>query len=302
MNPLSGFQYQKSPRSIQLYMGVCYAPPEGSITYLHASAVGPFGELNNAIAALHGLGGEVLIAGDLNARTCLYPDHKSYDANDQLFVMPQAHDLWHTPLNLPARANQDKKTNTSERRLLQLCHDTGLTILNGRVQGDVEGFFTSQGSSTVDFFLSSSSLFHDFSNLQVLTHSPHSDHSPVLLTMSLDRLTYECTTNLPADGYPQTHALPPTIRFNPEHIEGYRRLLTTFVADQEQLSHIDRHANDHQNVILKAATSAFGTDGCRRHTSFLSNPWYDVECKTMRKRLQSVIQVGDPEVLKISER
>jgi hypothetical protein len=124
-------------------MGVCYAPPEGSSTYLHASAVDPFEELKSTIAAFHGLGGEDLIAGELNARTGLYPDHKSDDANDQSFVMPQAHDLWHTPLNVPARSNQDKKTNKFERRLLQLCHDTGLTILNGHVEGDVEGCFTS---------------------------------------------------------------------------------------------------------------------------------------------------------------
>jgi hypothetical protein len=101
---------------------------------------------------------------------------------------------------------------------------------------------------------------------------------------------------LPTDVHSQTYAIPPAIRLNPEKIEEYLELLTTFLADQQQHPDIDRHASYIQNDFLEAATSAFGTKRCRRHTSFPSNPWYDGECKRARKRLQSAMQVGDPEV------
>ena len=143
-------KYQENPSCTPLYIAACYAPPEGSTTYSHPSAIDPFEELGAAIATVKGWGGEVLIGGDFNSRTGSATDFPFSSARDPFIDLPQEDFHWQAPTNLPARTNQDSRINKFGRQLLQLCCDSGVVILNGRVEGDLQGCCTCQGSSTVD--------------------------------------------------------------------------------------------------------------------------------------------------------
>ena len=114
----------------------------------------------------------------------------------------------HTQTHILARTSQDRVLNSSGRELIDLCTTTGLVILNGRTQGDLEGRFTfdsrtswytgtdiSTGKSVVDYFMASQGLMtmtHKRSpgpHLQV-SHNPAfglaSDHFPITLdTLSI---------------------------------------------------------------------------------------------------------------------
>ena len=92
--------------------------------------------------------GQMLIVGDLNARTGYGADHtldSLVDDHCQLGPDPTCTD----------RNNQNAHVNSHGRELLRLCQRTGLRIVNGRVSGDETGAFTfvslAGGASLIDY-------------------------------------------------------------------------------------------------------------------------------------------------------
>jgi hypothetical protein len=49
-----------------------------------------------------------------------------------------------------------------------------------------------------------------------------------------------------------------------------------------------------QNVIAQSASMTFGMRKIRTSKGFPVNPWFDDECKVMRKKVQSALLLDDP--------
>lgn len=75
--------------------------------------------------------GNVLICGDLNARTCEEPDFTNTPGNNYIFVNNHLYLPFHSHRN-----NYDKKTNAHGEQLLKLHRSLGQYIVNGRFRGD----------------------------------------------------------------------------------------------------------------------------------------------------------------------
>ncbi len=97
--------------------------------------------------------GNVLICGDLNARTGLQPDFTDTQGikyiNNKLTVINNTFSHIH-------RNNHDHTVNKNGKDLLQLCRSLGLYIINGSLRGDTLGRFTfcsPLGNSTVDYMI-----------------------------------------------------------------------------------------------------------------------------------------------------
>ena len=90
----------------------------------------------------------------------------------------------------PYRANQDTKSDNNGHKLVDLCQNTGLLIVNGRMGNDqnLEGT-TCKGVSTVstiNYIIGSPAIFPYFTNMLIDTFDPLlSDvHNPVCLEMA----------------------------------------------------------------------------------------------------------------------
>ena len=153
-----------SNRPHNLFVGVVYIPPENSN--------GDKNQSPNSLELIEGQirkfsqEGEVLLVGDLNARTALELDYVDNDTDR--FISPLAS----YPVDSPPcpRSNQDEAINSRGRELIDLCIATRMRILNGRVPGDSLGFYTCHkynGSSTVDYAIASDSLLKDIQYLHV---------------------------------------------------------------------------------------------------------------------------------------
>ena len=83
----------------------------------------------------------------------------------------------------------DTVINSQGRRIIDLCKMCNLKILNGRLGADANiGKYTCHvynGSSTVDYFMSSPALFDIVYDLQVKDINEFSDHCPVELQLRL---------------------------------------------------------------------------------------------------------------------
>jgi len=120
----------------------------------------------------------IIISGDLNARTNDLPDFIINDCADHLPLPPSyVADEFSTPRN-----TQDKhgEVNGHGKELLKMCCTHGIHMLNGRIPGDTAGHltcFTSNGRSTVDYTMASTSLFplvtrYEIGDADDYTHLP----------------------------------------------------------------------------------------------------------------------------------
>jgi hypothetical protein len=157
--------------------------------------------------------GEVLIMGDLNARTgnlddrldAQYMHEWGMMQDDGVPVPSDVVDVQAQASRVGARRNRDSGKNEHGRQLIDMCHDLGLLILNGRMPGDPQGEFTyfRGGSnedchSAIDYYVASPGLVftngvvHEASYLSVMCneHVPlraggkRFDHLPVSLTLA----------------------------------------------------------------------------------------------------------------------
>ena len=149
---------QHCKRASDLYIGIIYIPPENS-TFCKNNGSNHF-ETIEAHIREYSRKGEILILGDLNARTGRELDYVPRDSDrftDNAAIYPVDADI-------PARANQDTITNARGHDLIDMCIASRLRILNGRMAGDALGYFSCHkynGSSSVDYAIASETLLRD---------------------------------------------------------------------------------------------------------------------------------------------
>jgi exonuclease III len=137
--------------------------------------------------------GDVLIAGDFNARTCTNTNFIDCNQLADVMLVPDA--IKDTlPNNMLECQNRDTVTTGWHHEFLDLCRTVGLFILNGRTSGDISGEYTclsNKGFSTVDYFLTTADQLEGVKQLEVNCDEKysghkdvHSDHRPLVLTIT----------------------------------------------------------------------------------------------------------------------
>jgi hypothetical protein len=109
-----------------------YAPPKGS-PYADERL---FDNIAAKVSMIQDLGGSILLIGDFNSRTSAADDYVDcrYFANHMPDTLPLGNDF---PKVLPKRHNSDKGGLKGwHNEFLDLCHSSGLFILNGKITGD----------------------------------------------------------------------------------------------------------------------------------------------------------------------
>lgn len=168
------------------YIITTYVPPSNSSSQFKRNNPNQdtLGDIQRELAALP-KEAHYIICGDLNARTSNCPD---FIRTDQRFDnLPVDIVGVSTPHD---RNNEDKILNKQGKDLLDLCLSSNLQIANGRTVGDIFGAMTCHkwnGSSLVDYFLTSPDLSRHISKLIVREFTNMSDHAPVSLVLNLNR-------------------------------------------------------------------------------------------------------------------
>ena len=169
---------------------VCaYIPPRGS-TAVDLQRPDVWGVLREVVSGAM-LSSDVMILGDLNARTGTLPDFVSGCPTS--FHGPP-------PVGTPRRSKDVVSSgcvNAHGRALLALCRGTGMRIVNGRTSGDQHGEFTfrsMQGPSVIDYVVACPSLMGAIASLRVV-HAGVSDHDA--LVVCLPRRPRDCATCAP---------------------------------------------------------------------------------------------------------
>ena len=131
---------------------------------------------------------DIILVGDFNARSGLLDDSSISGDRHVLLQMNTINNTTRNQPDFPKRCNQDQKINADGKPFIDLTKTLGLTILNGRILGDVFGNYTClkyNGCSTVYYMCVSSSLYYDVSYFKVCEHSRHSHHKPLSCSIRL---------------------------------------------------------------------------------------------------------------------
>ena len=179
-------------------MCFAYAAPSNS-PYLKRLDIDPFETIQSEVSEFVGQG-SLCILGDLNARTGSKPDY--IPSEDNLGITAAQSSLYDTDsVGTFTKNNLDKVENSYGKKLLKLCSDTPMRILNGRKLGDLLGYYTCyrpSGSSVVDYALITPDLYDQVPVFSVLPFDPSvSDHTPVVLYLKVNSfVSYADTTGL----------------------------------------------------------------------------------------------------------
>ena len=191
-----------------LLIGACYAAPVSSKLYSppgRRPGVSPpervFGQLKALVQRYQSTDDELVILGDLNARVAKLRELPDAEADAELEIVAQAV-VGSAGLlrGIPDRSCRDTENNAFGRSLVELCKEMELVILNGRVEGDLQGELTfwhknGLGKSMIDLFITTPGLYYKAAELRVLSvpmasTGPRasdlmSDHCPVYLALQV---------------------------------------------------------------------------------------------------------------------
>lgn len=96
-------------------------------------------------------------------------------------------------INLNTAPNESivNELNNHGKRLLEICKNTDLRILNGKLCGDSIGrptFHSILGVSVIDYAISDQDLVRHIANFIVKEQSSYSDHHPVVTWLNINTM------------------------------------------------------------------------------------------------------------------
>ena len=149
-----------------LYIAAVYLPPRSS----PYSNIDLFNQIEDDMLKFGIDDNLFLLCGDFNSHVGVSSDIVEIDdvVSEKVGLIPEIYDQYNTReifenLNVRLmRANQDKmKIDEYGRRLLELCHRTGVCFLNGRLGDDEHvGKVTTTHDTVVDYMIGSPKLFN----------------------------------------------------------------------------------------------------------------------------------------------
>ena len=171
-----------------LYLCCCYLIPQNSST-LTWNDINNCEILETEVLSYSQLG-NILICGDLNARTGTLKDYVVSDNDTSTFqTIPLPPNYNNDNFNV-LRNNNDPITNDWGKFIVDLCISARLCILNGRTNGDITGKCTCikrAGISTVDLNIITKDLYNDINYFNVKEFTEWSDHCPVAMSMKINK-------------------------------------------------------------------------------------------------------------------
>ena len=168
---------------------LCYVLPDGSSTQSMVET-NIFDRLMNSLVYINNVENEnayMLLCGDFNARTAAYPDYFADDIDRHVHVLP---DEYIVDSNIDSRISQDTvRPDSNGLLLLELCRQSGLRIMNGRMGEDANirkyTYIGSNGSSAIDYMLSLQNMLDFVQSFNIEDPNILSDHCCVKLVLEL---------------------------------------------------------------------------------------------------------------------
>ena len=272
-----------------VYLCALYIPPQHT-SNSYCKRIDYFSELNEDIIKFSSIG-NIIIKGDFNSRTGSTTNKVTHEAPviDSLCPNEARIENW-----IETRASSDTKSNAYGSKLLQLCKNFNLRIVNGSITGDRTGAFTChtrRGSSIVDYFICDYSIYNLVSTMEVLPPQYSSVHSPISMSLDFEFAHHQILEEkLP---------LPPRIKWTENSADDYIKLLSqtdnldildkikedlTNLSTTEELESCTQTLTD---LLITNAIKVFKLKGKDKKNKRKTKhkPWFNKDCINLKWRL-----------------
>ena len=270
-----------------IYICFIYIPPVNS-TFTNSQDNNSFELLENDVCKFKSKG-RVVLMGDFNSRTSTSPDFNVTDDDKYTPVPEQYNSDEHE--SLYNRENEDIcSVNEYGKKLLELCIETELRILNGRMLGDLEGKLTCHkwnGSSTVDYGIVQNSLFREIDFFKVYDLMGHlSDHCLISLGLKCNfKATASCNSNI--------YKLEKNFKWDPQSKLIYKSTLVSSSVDKKVKDilnsgsdmTVEDMTNNVNDILLNSAKQALQQKKHMKRSSKKKKKWFDRDCFSLRKEV-----------------
>ena len=255
------------------------------------------------------------LMGDFNARTGRELDSFSEDDawfEDHLGIREFLAEEEVNTVRASERSNEDTTVNGNGRRLLNLCRENNLVIVNGRVAGDIKGAHTcfnrNGGKSAVDYALVAPDLLAQVEDFKVQEYDPmlSDTHCPISLSLKLRSMEVE------SDDEEEAPVTQSKFKWNEEIRCSYTNefdnaQLAAWEHELDRLKEtptqegVDQLCNKMRDTLINNAEKAGAS---KKHRSGKrafkpQNYWFDVECSRARTQFlrmkQRVVRLPDTE-------
>ena len=270
-----------------IVLGAVYLPPENS-RFLNEDELNYFETEITRMCSEHKY---VYLAGDVNARTSQLNDFIPSDPflNDYFDIDSESQSFLDKytilenlsiPLN---RSSSDRKTNSHGIKLIELCRNNNLFILNGRIGKDQTlRSFTFRDRSIIDYVCATADCFQYISEFEIIETDPlYSDgHSALYWSLTVPDLTnFRKINHDYKQQYPKWQTDMSTNFINNIdliQLEEIKLQLNTNPQSQITIEHI---TNELQQLFEKSAHSTFQpASNKHKHTNKDNKPWFGPKC------------------------
>ena len=243
-------------------------PPQGST--ISCNRTSEWSSFEHEIVKFS-LDGDLILCGDLNARTGTMCDYIESDSE-----MPQNSPLTYIVDQDYPRVSQDLSVNTQGRCLLDICIGSRL-----RSSGKYT-CYTPNGCSVVDYVIVSADIQHIISRFSIHPLTMYSDHSPLTFSLKIQpAVNQHCSLQ------GKTVSLPR--RVNKQAIAQKLNNRDVMNALMEIDMQIPFETTDTSvKNITTLLTGLFPqTNGSRfqKKKCFPHNTWFDAECKMQKRKV-----------------
>ena len=242
--------------------------------------------------------GKLMLMGDFNARTGVLNDYVELDETARLDLDLLPSDYLED-IVLPTRLNVDQIVNDQGKYLLDMCIESKLRILNGRILGDSLGYntyFGPRGSSTIDYIVVSENLFDLFNFINVRPPNELSDHCVIWCGMKTTVSYSEIN-----DEFATVYATLPG-KFIVD--ESTKQMYVESLLDNESSCLIQSFLNDVENndIDIETLTNQFAeiiNTSAKKSAKFklysshkrkkrFKKKWFDNNCYIMKRELRKL--------------
>ena len=273
-----------------LYICLCYViPDESSRQALTENNI--FDRLLDSVVFVENKADNnfhLLICGDFNGRSSINPDFVSDDDTAHIDVLPDEY----SPDGYMHRYSEDiGHVNNNGLLLLELCKQTGVRIMNGRVGNDSGigryTFVGHRGSSVVDYVLGSQEMFDFVKSFEVQEPNILSDHC--LVNFSFEFGSVQTQETQPdefeyiSEKYKWKNELKQeyTNCLNEENTKAQLNTLDSKILECANELDVQSCVSEFVNIIHKVSSPLFKKTIKHENmkpASANENPWYNEAC------------------------
>ena len=269
-----------------LLLGAIYLPPENSRFY----TTDDFDNFETILLDMCNLYEHVLLLGDFNSRTGRLRDYVPSDnfVFDLLDVDPETQATINShvilenlgiPLN---RCSKDNVTNAHGLRLIELCRNNNLFILNGRMGNERFGDYTFKDRSVIDYAIAKANLFENILDFSIFKPDPllSDGHSMIKVIFASKKIPLKCTNlNRKRVRWENNKANEFLNNIDVAQIIDLSNQLNTFPQSQNTVEHI---TSELTSLFSSSADATFTQPS---HSPRINNrrPWFGPACKRARK-------------------